>query len=118
MLEKIFEVEEKHTALSVGSGSLRVLSTPYLSAFMENVGFELVEKIVENGETSVGTYIEVKHLKASKVGSKIRIIGKIVEKNNKRIKIDIKAYENESLVGECLHERVIINIEKFMSKIY
>ncbi|HOJ50636.1 MAG TPA: thioesterase family protein [Spirochaetota bacterium] len=116
-LIKNFIVKDEYTAKRIGSGSLEVLSTPFLSAFMENVGFEIVEKIVDDGYTSVGTYIELKHLKASKVNSNIKVVGKLISRDNKRVRLDIKAYENDKLIGECIHERVIINISDFLKKL-
>ena len=49
-------------AASMGSGSLGVLATPAVAALMEGAAVKLAQCFLENGETTVGTSISIRHL--------------------------------------------------------
>lgn len=109
-------VNENQTAESLGSGLLPVFSTPALVALMENTAMKLIE--LPEGSSSVGTFISVKHMKASPVGEKISCTATLVEHEGRRYSFEIKAFDSkEDMIGEGNHERFMIDIEKFMSKI-
>ena len=48
----------------LGSGTLSVFSTPSMIASMERASMLCVSELLEEGETTVGGLVEVKHLKA------------------------------------------------------
>jgi fluoroacetyl-CoA thioesterase len=109
-------VNEKQTAEEYGSGLLPVFATPALIGLMENTAMKLIE--LPEGTSSVGTSINMKHLKASPVGSEIKCTATITEIDGRRYSFEIKATDaSGDIVGEAVHERFIVNIEKFMSKL-
>lgn len=114
-LEKIVLPEE--TAAKVASGALEVFSTPMLAALMENTAFKLVEPHLEEGMTTVGTALDLKHLKANLVGDKLFCTALLTKVEGKKLIFDIKVIHENSLVGTCNHERFIVNIEKFINKL-
>lgn len=114
--EKI--VVECESAKNVGSGGMEVFSTPMLVAFMENIAYNLAQQNLPVGETTVGTAINIKHLRGNLIGDKL--IGKatIVEIDKKRIDFYLEVYHNDVLIGEGEHSRFIVNEEKFLAKLY
>ena len=103
-LEKI--VNENETAAKIASGALNVFATPILIAFMENTSFELVQKELPAGETTVGIS-----------GDKIRCISILEKIDGKKLEFSVKVYHKDTLVGEGKHERFIVNEEKFLNKL-
>ncbi|MBG9981525.1 thioesterase family protein [Aerococcaceae bacterium DSM 111020] len=116
-LTKEFTIQEHHTALVVGSGSLKVLGTPVLIAFMENVCASLYEDYLSEGETSVGTMIQAKHLKASSVGSVIKVHGVITEQEDKQMRFSIDVHQGYQLIATGEHTRAKVMIERFKKSI-
>jgi len=109
-------VTEQHTAEKLGSGTLPVFATPALVAFMENTAMKMIE--LPDGETSVGISIHVRHLKASAVGETITCKAKITEIDGRKYSFTLEATDNTGvLIGDGTHERFVVNIEKFMSKV-
>ena len=53
------KVEEKDTAKAHGSGTLAVLATPRMIALMEESAYKCIDKYLEEGQSSVGTYLDV-----------------------------------------------------------
>lgn len=110
-------VLETQTAEKVGSGALPVFATPALIALMENTATKLFTDLPE-GETSVGTLINIQHLKASTVGEKIRCVAKIMEIEGRKYTFYLEAIDHSGeIVGKGIHERFVVNIDRFMSKI-
>ena len=64
-------VTEQNTAASVGSGSLSVFATPMMIALMENAATAAVDGFLEEGQSSVGTHMDVSHDAATPVGMKV-----------------------------------------------
>ena len=109
-------VEHKDTASVYGSGALEVFATPAMIALMEKTCLESVADKIGEGNTTVGIAVNIKHLKASPVGSTIRCEAEIVEVDRRRLVFKVKCFEDETLVGEGIHERFVVDSEKFMSK--
>ena len=109
-------VEHKDTAAVYGSGALEVFATPAMIALMEKTCLESVADKIGEGNTTVGIAVNIKHLKASPVGSTIRCDAEIVEVDRRRLVFSVKCFEDETLVGEGTHERFVVDSQKFMSK--
>jgi predicted thioesterase len=109
-------VTEDQTAERLGSGLLAVFSTPALVAFMENTAMQLIE--TPEGSSSVGTSICVKHLKASAVGETISCTATLTEVEGRLYRFTFEATDSKgNTIGTGTHERALIDIERFMSKI-
>jgi fluoroacetyl-CoA thioesterase len=115
-LTQTIHVQANQTATQYGSGLLEVFATPALIGLMENTAMKLIE--LPEGSSSVGTSINMKHLKASPIGEMIECTATIVAIEGRKYLFEVKATDSRGdLIGEATHERVVINIEKFMSKI-
>ncbi len=112
-----FVVEEKHTAPHIGSGSVQVLSTPTMIAFMENTSLHLMDEFLESRYTSVGTRVDVRHLAPSKLGSQIRIQVEVLEVSGDKVSLRVEAWDGETLVGAGNHERHVIEVERFLKRL-
>ena len=110
-------VEHKDTAAVYGSGSLEVFATPAMIALMEKTCLESVNAKLGEGNTTVGISVNIKHLKASPVGSVIRCDSKLVEVDRKRLVFEVHCFEEDTLIGEGVHERFVVDSEQFMKKV-
>lgn len=113
------EVTDDNTAVAAGSGSLRVLGTPFMIALMEKATCNAVHEFLEFGETTVGTCISVSHDKASGVGEIVTAFAKTTAAEGRKITFSVYA-ENESgdVIGKGVIERFVVKSEKFLSKVY
>ena len=112
--EKI--VTENITAGALCSGSLPVFATPAMIAMMEETCFKSIHPMLEEGLGTVGTRLEVDHMSPTPVGMKVRCESILTEVNGRKLTFDVKVYDEKGLVGACVHERFIINNERFMEK--
>jgi predicted thioesterase len=56
-----FTIEDQDTAAALGSGTLPVLGTPRLLAWCETATCAAIAPDLAEGETSVGTRVELEH---------------------------------------------------------
>lgn len=110
-------ITENLLACKVGSGDLKVFSTPSMIAFMEKASMELVKPYLNEGETTVGTKVDVCHLQASLEGEIVTIISELTMIDRRRLIFNVQAYCNDIKIGEGIHERFVVNNEKFMNKL-
>ena len=106
----------ENTAAAVGSGALEVFSTPSMIALMEKASRELVQPYLEEGQSTVGTRLEVSHVAASPRGAHIHAESTLVEIDRRMLTFEVKAYADGELIGEGRHQRCIIYAERFMEK--
>lgn len=106
----------ENTAAAVGSGALEVFSTPSMIALMEKASRELVQPYLEEGQSTVGTRLEVSHVAASPIGAHIRAESTLVEIDRRMLTFEVKVYADGELIGEGRHQRCIIYAERFMEK--
>jgi len=113
----VTSVSEKNTAKAVGSGNLDVFSTPMMIALMEEAACNCLSDSLEPGQSSVGTEISVEHMAASPVGAKIEATAIIEQAEGRKVSFSVSAFEGEKQIGKGTHTRVIIDAERFMSKL-
>ena len=124
MLEagKTFVIEKEVTTLDTakvfGSGELDVLATPKMIALMEEASYKCVADGLDTGSSTVGTYLDVKHLAATPVGMKVRVESTLDAVDGRKLTFTVKAYDEAGLIGEGKHERFVIFSEKFVAKTY
>ena len=114
--EKQFKVAQEDTALAMGSGGEKVLATPRLVAWMENTAFEGLEKAMDQGKTTVGTEIQIKHVAASPIGMQVTIKGTVISQEKRSVTIELEAWDNIEKIGEAIHQRFIVDRSRFMEK--
>ncbi len=110
-------VTEKDTAASYASGLVPTLSTPHLVALMENAAREAIEAHLEEGQSSVGTHVDMRHLAPTPVGMEVRVRAKLVEVDRRRLRFHVEAWDAEERIGECDHERFVIDWERFLQRV-
>lgn len=104
------------TARHMKSGSLDVFSTPSMIALMEEISCGVISDALEDGFTSVGTRISVRHLSATPVGAEVTCESELTEIDGRRLVFCVKVFDIGGLIGEGIHERFIVKSESFMTK--
>ncbi|HMM11820.1 MAG TPA: thioesterase family protein [Bacteroidales bacterium] len=109
-------VEPEQTATHYGSGLVEVFATPAMVAFMENTALCSLNDILPSHLTTVGASINIRHLKATPIGRKLRCESRVIEVNGRKIVFDVSVWEGEMLAGHGTHVRYIVDIQQFMSQ--
>ena len=115
--EQIFTVEEVHTAAQVGSGTLRVLATPSMIAYMETTARILLDDNLPDTHSSVGVLVNIRHLAPSPQGSEVRVRAEIIDVEKNLVSLSVQAWDDEEQIGKGQHERVVIDIKRFLKRV-
>ena len=103
-------VGEDNVATNVGSGKVKVFSTPMMIALIEKTATLSVEPYLEPGQSTVGTLVNVSHLAATPLGMKVHAESELVAIDRRKLTFKVAAYDEKGLIGEGMHERFIIDI--------
>ena len=116
--EAFTDVSREDTAKEVGSGDLLVYATPCMVALMEGAACEAIAECLAEGQTTVGTMLNIEHISATPVGLEVRAEAEVTEVSGKVITFNVKAYDEAGEIGRGSHKRVIVNSQKFLEKTY
>lgn len=111
-------VEREDTALAVGSGDLLVYATPCMVALMEGAACEALLDSLDEGKTSVGIRLNIRHTRATPVGLAVRAEAEITALEGNTITFRVTAYDESGMIGEGEHIRCIVNTQRFLEKAY
>ena len=116
--EITFPVTDDLTAKTVGSGTLDVLATPVMIAKMEEAAWKAVAEHLEEGSGSVGILMNAQHLSATPVGMTVTCKAELTAVEGRKLVYKVTAWDEKGPIGEGIHERAIIQNERFVAKAY
>lgn len=109
-------VKQEDTARTFDSGALDVLATPVLICSAERTCKNLVQPLMEPGYGTVGTLVNIRHLAPSPVGMKYSCTCEVIAVEGRMIRFQVILRDEAEIIGEGIHERVIVNDERFTAK--
>ena len=110
-------VGEAQTAAALGAGGVLVLGTPVMIGLMENAAWQLVQPELPEGESTVGTLVNVRHLAATPIGGHVVATAELIEIDDRRLVFRVSARDDTQLIGEGTHERFRIVLERFLARL-
>lgn len=110
-------VVHENTAAYVGAGGVEVFGTPMMVALMENAAWRTVAEFLEKGDVTVGSVVNIRHLAATPVGQEVRAVAELSEIDGRRLVFRVEAYDEHQKIGDGIHERVIVHLDRFLSRI-
>ncbi|MFL5806650.1 MAG: thioesterase family protein [Roseiflexaceae bacterium] len=105
------------TAAAFSSGAVAVLATPRLIGLLEEAAFLAVQPALAEGQTTVGTRVDVRHLAATPVGMRVTASAELIEVDERLLRFRVRAYDAHELVMEGMHERAIVNRARFLERV-
>jgi fluoroacetyl-CoA thioesterase len=94
-----------------------VFGTPFLGGLFEGVSADLMAPHLGPGETSVGLSMNLKHTAPTPLGMTVRAVTEIIQVEGRKITFKLEAFDEKEKIGEAVHERFVINTEKFNQRL-
>ena len=110
------EVTADKLASAVGSGSLDVFATPMMAALMEQAACAAVAPFLEEGETTVGTELSIRHTAATPKGMTVTAKAELVSANGRELVLNVSAFDTAGEIGSGTHKRFVVYAERFQQK--
>ncbi len=111
-------VTEDKTAYALGSGNVKAYATPSLVALLEAAAIDAVQSRLGDGQTSVGTSLNVKHVAATPVGMTVNAVATLQDVDGRRLVFEVSASDEIELIGQGTHERFIVDRERFEKRVH
>lgn len=108
------KVEYKDTAAAYGSGLLDVFATPAMIALMENCALQSVADKLPKNHSTVGTSVNIKHIKATKLNDEVVCKSKLIKTEGRKLTFELEVFDSEGKIGFGEHKRYIVDNSKFM----
>lgn len=102
------------TAARYGSGLVPVLATPAMIGLMENTAQESIKAFLPDGFTTVGSHVDVKHLRPTPAGETVTCESILSEVKGQKLVFEVMAFDRHGMIGKGTHTRYIVEIRSFL----
>ncbi len=92
-----------------------VFSTPAMIGMMEVAAAQAVQPALPSGVITVGTRIEVDHLKAVPAGTLVRATARLAEVTGRYLAFEVEARSATELIGRGRVFRAVVELGRFAS---
>jgi predicted thioesterase len=101
----------------LGHEGARVLSTPHMIGYLERTCRDAILPMLDPGYDTVGTQVNVWHLAAAPIGAVVTFSAEVTAVKDRRVEFRVEARDETEKIGEGTHERAIINVAKFATRL-
>lgn len=97
--------------------AMRIYSTPAMVRDIEYTSLALLQEHLDDGESSVGTRIEVDHLGATPIGQEVDVTVTIEEVDGRKVTLSAEVRDALEVVGRGLHRRFVIDTQRHAARL-
>lgn len=94
-----------------------VFATGFMVGLMEWTCLKVLEPHMDEGEGSLGIHIDVSHLAATVPGQTVTVEAECTKVEGRRVWFHVKARDEIDVIGEGEHQRMVVNTDKFVTKV-
>ncbi len=100
------------TAAHLAADGLAVFSTPELVRFVERCALLGVRPFLGEGQETVGTHVDIRHLAPTPLGMQVTARTTLVERDRRRLRFRVEVHDELDKVAEGTHERFIVDTDR------
>ena len=112
-----FVVDASHVIDFADDQLPAVLSTPCLINFLERAAREALAPVLEPGESSLGTHIDMQHLAPTPPGQAVVCRARVIGVDGATITFQVEARDRDDLIARGLHKRSVIRKDRFSARV-
>jgi fluoroacetyl-CoA thioesterase len=110
-------VSPQDLASVLGNIGADVLSTHRVVLLIEQASRNAIEKCVPDKSMTVGTMINIRHLAATPLGSKVRAEAYLKRVDGRRMLFDVAAYDEFDKIAEGENEQLLVSVDRFLERV-
>ena len=110
-------VSPQDLASVLGNIGADVLSTHRVVLLIEQASRNAIEKFVPGKSMTVGTMINIRHLAATPLGSKVRAEAYLKRVDGRRMLFDVAAYDEFEKIAEGENEHLLVAVDGFLDRV-
>ena len=94
-----------------------VYATPMMIRAMENAALNAVRDYLDEGESAVGTLVNVRHLAATPAGHRVTAEAEVTKVDGRRIEFKVSARDEMEEIGNGTHERMVVDLKRLAARL-
>jgi fluoroacetyl-CoA thioesterase len=114
--ERALVVPAERTVGHLVPGMPMVYATPMMILEMELASGDAVSSCLAQGWITVGTEVDIRHLAATAVGSRVRTTAKVIAVERRVIRFEVEAFDDKRRIGEGRHARGLVEAAGFAQR--
>ena len=111
--ERTLVVPPERTVGHFLPGMPMVYATPMMILEMELASGDAIRGHLAPGWVTVGTEVDIRHLRAAPVGATIRTTAKVIAVERRVIRFEVEAFHEARKIGDGRHARGLVNVANF-----
>lgn len=109
-------VSDEDTAAALGSGDVPVLGTPRVVALLEAATVNAVSSALAEGDTTVGTRVDVEHLFATAVGKRVQASAELTAVDDRALQFGVSLHGDGDVLAHGTIHRAVVGRERFLAR--
>ena len=94
-----------------------ILATPWLIAHLEYTARDAIADCLEEGERSVGTFVEVEHLAPAPEGARVTCRARVIHVDGPIVTFQVEARDEIEPIARGIHRRRVIDVDRFARRV-
>jgi fluoroacetyl-CoA thioesterase len=94
-----------------------VYATPMMILELEMAAGDAISAQLRPGWVTVGTEVDIRHLAATPVGSRVRTTAKVIAVERRVIRFEVEAFDDTRRIGEGRHARALVDVASFTKRL-
>ncbi len=115
--EETVTVGNENAITFLGQDGPRVLSTPHMIGYMERTSRNLALGMLDPGQDTVGTHVNVSHCAAAPLGATVLFRAEVESTEKNRVNFRVQARMGDKVIGEGMHQRAVIDVKAFRERV-
>jgi predicted thioesterase len=115
--ERRFVVEPAHAIDFAEGGMPAILCTPSLVWFLEHAARDAVIPFLDEGESTVGSHVDINHLAATPVGLSVTCVARVVHIEGRLVSFQLEARDRAEVIARGFHRLRVIQIERLARRV-
>ena len=92
---------------------VKVLSTPAMVQLIEQTCLEAIVPHLDEGETSVGTHINISHSGPASSGEQVTVKARLASIERRRLTFEVQVHSPRGIISEGTHQRAVVDSARF-----
>ena len=115
--ELSFVVEAAHAIDFADQEMPAVLSTPWLIWFLEHSSREAMLPLLDDGESTVGVSVDVRHLAPTPLGQRVSCRSRVINVDGRIVTFQMEASDEVEVIARGVHRLSIIDKARFNRRV-
>ena len=86
-------------------------------SLMERAAVAAIDHLLPEGQASVGTALDIRHLAATPLGHSVRAEAEVTAVDGRKVSFTVRAWDEDELIGEGTHTRYVIDVARFLERV-